>query len=97
MKLNSPRILVVPAATILLISTGTATASATTAPDPVKYSNCAKLNKVYPHGVAKAKGVKDKVARTTKPVTTFVVNLKVYNLNYKNLDRDKDGIVCEKP
>jgi hypothetical protein len=71
-------------------------AQAATTPKPVKYSNCTKLNKVYPHGVGKVKGVKDKVTAGAEPVTTFVVNRKVYDLNYKRLDRDRDGIVCEK-
>ena len=69
-------------------------ASVSTAVAPKKYPNCAALNKVYKHGVAKKKGVVDKT--TGKRVTTYTVNLKVYNLNYRNLDRDRDGIACEK-
>ncbi|HLT60012.1 MAG TPA: excalibur calcium-binding domain-containing protein, partial [Microlunatus sp.] len=57
--------------------------------------NCAALNKVYKHGVGKNKKVRDKVRGKTKPVTTFKVNGKVYKLN-KKLDRDKDGVACEK-
>jgi hypothetical protein len=65
-----------------------------TAVAPKKYANCAALNKVYKHGVAKKKGVVDKTKG--KRVTTYTVNLKVYNLNYTRLDRDRDGIACEK-
>jgi hypothetical protein len=63
-----------------------------TAVAPRKYANCAALNKVYKHGVAKKKGVVDKTKG--KRVTAYTVNLKVYNLNYRNLDHD--GIACEK-
>ncbi|KYH45009.1 excalibur calcium-binding domain-containing protein [Branchiibius sp. NY16-3462-2] len=62
-------------------------------PPPV-YKNCTALNKAYAHGVAKA-GAKDKVSGKAKPVKNFTVNTAVYNAN-KKLDRDKDGIACEK-
>lgn len=75
--------------------TPTAAHAATTSPKPVKYANCTALNKVYPHGVAKAKSSKDKVKGKTKPATGFTVNAKVYQLNSK-LDRDKDTVACEK-
>lgn len=61
-------------------------------PKPVKYKNCTALNKVYPGGVAKSssstnKGGKIRLAQ--------VVNAKLYDLN-KSLDRDKDGLACER-
>jgi excalibur calcium-binding domain-containing protein len=59
-----------------------------------KYKNCTALNKVYKHGVGK-KGAKDKVRGTTKKVTTFKVSNALYQAN-KKMDRDKDGIACEK-
>ena len=70
------------------ITTGPADAAAT------RYKNCTALNKNYKHGVAK-KGARDKVKGSTKPVTNFTVNTAVYNANTK-LDRDKDGVACEK-
>jgi hypothetical protein len=76
-------------ATAVAHATGVSTVVA-----PKKYKNCAALNKVYKHGVAKKKGVRDKTSGV--PVRNYTVNLKVYNLNYKSLDRDKDGIACEK-
>jgi hypothetical protein len=63
-------------------------------PKPRKYANCTALNKVYKHGVAR-KGATDKVRGSTKPVTNFTVYTATYNLN-KALDRDKDGVACEK-
>ena len=63
---------------------------------PAKFKNCTALNKVYPHGVGKAKAVD----RTSgKRVTTFRRSTKLYNQAMKynrGLDRDKDGIACEK-
>ena len=66
---------------------------AVVAPAVTKYSNCAKLNRVYPHGVGR-KGAHDRVT-SGHPVTNFTVNTTVYNAN-KARDRDKDGVACEK-
>ena len=71
---------------------------ATAAPAPKSYKNCTELNKVYPHGVG-LRGARDKT--TGKPVTTFRVDKTLYNLNdggfrQYHLDRDNDGIACEK-
>lgn len=78
-------------ASVLGISLAPAAGAAT---KPVKYKNCTALTKVYKHGVGKA-GAKDKVASGKTPVTTFTRSTKVYALN-THLDRDKDGIACEK-
>jgi hypothetical protein len=59
-----------------------------------KYKNCTAMHKKYKHGVAK-KGAKDKVSGSTKPVTNFKVSNSIYKKN-KGLDRDKDGVACEK-
>lgn len=59
-----------------------------------KFKNCTALNAVHPHGVAKP-GAADLVRGSTKPVTTFKVAPKVYAAN-THLDRDKDGVACEK-
>ncbi|WP_440712809.1 excalibur calcium-binding domain-containing protein [Gordonia sp. FQ] len=61
---------------------------------PVAYKNCTALHKSFPHGVARP-GARDKVSGRSKPVTTFRVNKAVYDRNAR-LDRDKDGIACEK-
>jgi hypothetical protein len=58
----------------------------------VKYSNCTKLHRKYPHGVGKS-GAHDHVS-SGKPVTNFKVSTTVYNAN-KSLDRDKDHVACE--
>jgi hypothetical protein len=59
---------------------------------PVKYKNCTAMNAKYRHGVGK-KGAKDRTSG--KPVTTFAVNNALYLAN-THLDRDKDGVACEK-
>jgi hypothetical protein len=56
------------------------------------FQNCAAMHKVYPHGVGRV-GARDHTSGT--PVTTFKRSNRLYNAN-KGLDRDKDGIACEK-
>jgi hypothetical protein len=67
---------------------------AATALMAVHFQNCSKLNKKYPHGVGK-RGAKDKVRGKSKPVTNFTRNNAVYAAN-RGLDRDHDGVACEK-
>ena len=92
---------IITTATAALLGLGLAGTAITTSPTaaaaPVakRYANCAALNKVYPAGVGLPKA-KDKVSGRSKPVTTFTRDAKVYNLNARALDRDKDGIACEK-
>ena len=73
----------------VLAFTGTSAPSATAA---TRYANCTAMNKVYKHGVAKP-GARDK--SSGKPVTTFRVDRATYSAN-THLDRDKDGVACEK-
>jgi hypothetical protein len=61
-------------------------------PAPQRYPNCEALNRDYPYGVGRIDAV-DKTDGV--PVTNFAVNAAVYDLNYRNLDRDLDGIACE--
>jgi hypothetical protein len=61
-----------------------------------KFKNCTAMNKVYPHGVGR-KGARDHTSG--KKVTTFKVSTSLYNkiIRYRSgLDRDKDGIACER-
>ena len=59
-------------------------------PKPKAYKSCGTLVKVYKHGVGKP-GAQDE----NGDVTTFTRDKKTYAKN-KKLDRDKDGIACEK-
>lgn len=63
---------------------------------PKQWANCTAVNKRYPHGVGKV-GAHDKTSGT--PVTDFRRSNKLYALAMRyhpGLDRDHDGIVCEK-
>jgi len=67
----------------------------TTLQAPKKYANCKALQKDYPSGVSRAVDVVDKGRKPGASGPLPIVNPDVYNLN-KKLDRDKDGIACEK-
>jgi len=63
---------------------------------PLLYKNCTNLNKRYPHGLGRV-GARDHSSGT--PVTNFKRSTKLYKLamSYnRGLDRDKDGVACEK-
>lgn len=62
----------------------------------VSYKNCTSFQKTYPHGLGKATA-RDKTSGT--PVTNFKHSTKKYKKAIRNnsdLDRDRDGIACEK-
>jgi excalibur calcium-binding domain-containing protein len=65
---------------------------AAAAPQASRRMNCKTVNARYPHGVGKV-GARDRTSGT--PVTTFRRSNALY-YRYKGLDRDKDGIACEK-
>lgn len=56
-----------------------------------KFKNCTELNKVYPGGVALPGAVNAGGATKQEPK----YDKALYTAN-KSLDRDKDGIACEK-
>lgn len=67
--------------------------SAASAAKPRKFHNCAAMNAVYPHGVAKNfKVLKTADGFTARPF----VSASVYASSPKTLDRDHDGVECEK-
>ena len=77
---------------------GTAAAPATAVAAVKSYKNCTALNKVYKKGVKKSSSTKNVVrsnGKTTKKSSSAKVSKSLYNANTK-LDRDKDGIACEK-
>ena len=92
------RKIVTPIILALALTLGGAPAQA--AQTPKKFSSCASMNKVFKGGIAKSKtkknmktvkGKKVKANSKYKPK----VSAKWYRLNYR-LDRDKDGIACER-
>ena len=83
----------------LALSIGLATAStAVIAPAEAHttgiHDNCTNFNRTYPHGVGRV-GARDRGG----DVTTFKRSNKIYNTaerHNSDLDRDNDGIACEK-
>jgi Excalibur calcium-binding domain len=68
-------------------------APATSAPQASSaFRNCTAMHRVYPHGVGRF-GARDHTSGT--PVTNFKRSNRLYRAN-RGLDRDKDGIACEK-
>ncbi len=62
----------------------------------VSYTNCTALQKSYPHGIGRV-GAKDRT--TGAPVTTWRKDTAGYDRAMRanrGLDRDRDGIACEK-
>jgi hypothetical protein len=78
--------------TAVVFATATGTVSAASGQAAIRYSNCTALHKRYPHGVGKW-GARDHTSGT--PVTTFKRSNILYRQN-SGLDRDKDGVACEK-
>jgi hypothetical protein len=83
----------------LLMPMGASQASATLVVAK-KYAKCSELNSTYPGGVAKTTESKNTKKVNGKKVLAAskkspVVDKDLYSAN-KKLDRDKDGIACEK-
>jgi hypothetical protein len=75
---------------------GAPTAAAAPARIPAPWKNCKQVNSKYPHGVGR-RLARDKTSGT--PVTTFRRSNFLYRIAMRyhpGLDRDKDGIACEK-
>jgi hypothetical protein len=97
--------LVVVLALVLAASAGAATAGTASARPtvgatvelvPRLWRNCTNYNKRYPHGVGRLRA-RDKTKGT--PVTTFRRSTRIYRIAMRynsDLDRDDDGIACEK-
>ena len=84
------------AAVAVLLASPASSAVASVAATPPLYKNCTNLNKKYRHGLGKL-SARDRTSGT--PVTNFKRSTKLYNLamSYnRGLDRDKDGVACEK-
>ena len=81
-----------------IVPATSALAPATAAAKAKTYKNCTELNKTYKHGVRKSSSIKDVVrsnGKTKKKASKAKVSKALYNAN-KKLDRDKDGIACER-
>jgi Excalibur calcium-binding domain len=69
-------------------------APAADAAAPRKFANCTALTAVFPHGVGKP-GARDHVSGHGKPITKWTHDAATYSRN-TGLDRDKDGVACER-
>jgi len=86
--------------TVALLAPAAASAEAVNhTKTPALYKNCTNFNAKYRHGVGRV-GARDLTKSTTSgPVTNFLRNTKLYKLadHYNGgLDRDNDGVACEK-
>lgn len=78
------------------VSSAGLAAPAQAAAVPPQWQNCTVVNKRFPHGLGKSTA-RDRTSG--RPVTNFRRDTRLYNvaMSYnKGLDRDKDGIACEK-
>lgn len=98
-------------AVLLVCSTGTASTGVAVAAQPQLvggvavpmrasgiYKNCTALNQKYQHGLGKTHA-KDKVRGNSLPVKNFKKSTSLYNKamsHNRGLDRDHDGVACEK-
>jgi hypothetical protein len=83
--------LTLAAAVAAAVVAGTAVPASASVPIRT-FRNCTAMHKVYPHGVGK-RGAHDHTSG--RPVTNFFRNNRLYAAN-TSLDRDRDGIACEK-
>jgi hypothetical protein len=78
------------------LGAGQTPAATNAAAIPYLWQNCTHVHTKYRHGVGKV-GAHDRTTGT--PVTTFYRSTRLYNIamHYnRDLDRDRDGIACEK-
>lgn len=88
-------LLLVPVSASAAINRGAAPSAGVAAPS--LYKNCTNFNRKYPHGVGK-RLARDRT-KSGEPVTNFRRSTLIYNQAMrwnKGLDRDKDGVACEK-
>lgn len=98
--MTSPKLAVALAAALLgsLCGLPATITPAEAASRPAWTKNCTELNKKYAHGVGKAKAT-DRVASGKARVTNFKRSDSLYKkaMSYnRGLDRDHDGVACEK-
>lgn len=62
------------------------------------WANCTSVHTRYPHGVGRA-NAHDRTRSGSNPITNFKRSTRLYNIAMRansDLDRDRDGIACEK-
>lgn len=84
------------AAAVAVLVSGTPFADAAGTRIPAAWKNCTRVDKRYPHGVGRV-GARDR--SSGEPVTNFTRSNYLYRVAMRynrGLDRDRDGITCEK-
>lgn len=94
------RILSIAAASVVLTATAVVGGTSTAEAAPKTYANCTAVNKVYSGGIAKKSVTRNKVTSAGKTTYralkgTVKKDDALYAAN-KKMDRDADGIACEK-
>jgi hypothetical protein len=94
LQATSAKAALATAAASLLVAAPFADAASTRI--PARWKNCTVVNKRFPHGVGRL-GAHDRTSG--EPVTNFTHSNYLYRVAMRynrGLDRDKDGIACEK-
>lgn len=98
--MRTTRSLGIAAVTAVLAATVVVGGASTAQAAPTKYANCTAVQRVYSGGIAKKSVTKNRVTSAGKTTYralkgTVKKDDALYNAN-KKLDRDGDGIACEK-
>ena len=86
------------AATLLAVAGSVVLVPAAPALAAPSYANCTALQQSFPHGIGRA-GARDVVRGSTRPVTTWKRDTAGYDRAVRanrDLDRDRDGVACER-
>jgi Excalibur calcium-binding domain len=95
-RLLGAMVVVIAAIGMAAVGFGVGQAPAATSAAASLWQNCTHVHTKYRHGVGKV-GAHDRTSGT--PVTTFYRSTRLYNIAMRynrDLDRDRDGIACEK-
>jgi hypothetical protein len=95
LAMNGAAALLGAAAIALGVTLAPASARGTT---PSLWKNCTHVHTKYRHGVGKL-NAHDHTRSGTNPVTTFYRSTRLYKVAMRynsDLDRDRDGVACEK-
>ena len=87
-----------PAAAALALAVAVVVVPAPAASAAVSHANCTALQQTCPHGIGRA-NARDVVRGSTRTVTTFRRDTPGYERAVRanrDLDRDRDGVACEK-
>ena len=89
--------LAAPVAGAVAAAPASATSATSAAAAGTYYSSCAKLTRVFPHGVSKSRKAALKQVRQGYAMPAYGKKARdTYARNSSRLDRDRDGTACER-